>query len=319
MRRSLAIAVLSTLSGCAFFLGPKQRPPLPVQVASTPEKVERGRYLAHHVTVCVHCHSQRDTTKYSMPIVAGTEGQGGERYDEKLGFPGVMHAPNITSDRLFGVGEWSDGELLRAIREGVDRDGETIFPLMPYKGYRALSDADAEALVAWVRTLPPKSNAVPERDLGFFVRHGINFVPKPLEAAVPEADRSDSVKWGEYLVAIADCRTCHTPKDGFKDVAELAFAGGWTMEWTGVYRRVSANLTPDAVTGLGNVTREQFIAKFKTWARPEALYAAQPEQQTPMPWGDYAGMTEEDLGAIYDYLRTLPPKQHHVTLAPPRG
>src|SRR5688572_2713750 len=99
---------------------------------SVKKMVDRGRYLANYVSLCIDCHSQRDFNQFSGPLVPGTEGMGGEVFNEKLGIPGVLYAKNITPDTANGIGNWSDDEVARAITRGIAKDGDTLFPLMPY-------------------------------------------------------------------------------------------------------------------------------------------------------------------------------------------
>src|ERR1051325_6974170 len=130
---AIAAAVLLLLTGGAVgFLAlrpPKQRPPSTEKIPLDAARIERGRYLVLHVTDCLGCHSDHHFDRFGMPIKAGTEGQGGFAFDEKLGVPGVVCAQNITSDPESGLGRWTDGEVLRAIREGVDRNGKALFPM----------------------------------------------------------------------------------------------------------------------------------------------------------------------------------------------
>src|SRR5476651_20659 len=115
----LVIAVLVIIIGAvgyvSFFL-PNVGKPENITVEKTPARIERGKYLATSVTVCIDCHSTRDWTKYAGPIVAGTEGMGGERFDQRVGFPGVFYSKNITPYSLSG---WTDGEIFRTITTGV--------------------------------------------------------------------------------------------------------------------------------------------------------------------------------------------------------
>src|SRR5665647_637475 len=107
-----------------------------LRVKATAERVERGKYLANHVLVCVDCHSKRDWSKYSGPIVPGTEGMGGEVFDQKMGLPGKYIASNITP---YFLASWSDGEIYRAITSGVGERNNTIFPVMPVGAYGTLN------------------------------------------------------------------------------------------------------------------------------------------------------------------------------------
>ncbi len=298
---------------------PAMRPPSTETVERTPERLARGKYLVHHVAECVGCHSDRIVERYGMPLTPGREGVGGFQFDEKIGFPGVVRAQNITSDKETGIGSWTDGEVLRAFREGIDRTGRPLFPMMPYPYYRSMSDEDARSVVVYLRTLPPVKNAVPLGTLKFPVNLMVKFAPKPVEGTVTAPDDArDHLGYGKYLVTLAGCRECHTPHD---DKGQLLpgkdFSGGWEMRgpWG---RNFTANITPHPSTYMGKATREEFIGRFKAFASLDGENApvAQPGRNTVMPWLAYAGMTEQDLGAIYDYLKTVPAIDHQVVTFP---
>ena len=295
---------------------PAQRPPSAERIEPTPERLARGKYLVHHVTDCLGCHSDH-TFDFAMPVKPGTEGKGGFVFDENLGFPGVVAAQNITPDPETGLGEWTDGEILRAIREGVDRNGEALFPMMPYEGFRHLDDEDAKSIVAYLRTLPPLKNEVPKKRIDFPVNLMIKFAPQPLDGPVRAPDRRDTVAYGKYLTTISGCYECHTPHDEKNAlVADKAFSGGWEMKgpWG---RNFTANITPHPKTWVGQATREEFIGRFKSYENVAASSGPVPKgRNTVMPWRSYAGMTAEDLGAIYDYLRTVPPIENDVNRFP---
>jgi mono/diheme cytochrome c family protein len=316
------IAVVTAYVVVTFFM-PRQRPPAQIKVAVTPALLERGTYLVEHVLLCNDCHSERDWTRYGGPPLppfgAGracmtretksigirvTEGQGN--------FPGVLCIRNITPDPESGIGSWTDGEIIRSIREGVDRDGLGLFPIMPYFIYRSLSDADAAAVVAYMRSLEPVKAERPERSIDFPMSTLIQLFPEPLAGPVPHPDVSDSVARGEYLATIARCGFCHTPRQsrGKEGIPGKEFAGGVPFQ-LGSKVMWSKNLTPDP-TGIGTWSRQAFIALFKQHeiagdGSTGARSVARLEDNSFMDWTAYAGMTEEDLGAIYDFLRTLPP------------
>ena len=309
----LAAAAALGIGGAAAFLFsvfPQQQSASVVRIEATPERLARGTYLAEHVVVCTECHSDRDWTVFSAPSVP----PGGAGRTACLGsnkpmpgvaaeFPGTICFPNITADPETGVGAWSDGELLRAVREGVDRDGHALFPIMPYFIFRSLSDEDARSLVVWVRSLHPVRRQQAPKQVNFPVNLFIRLVPKPLMTPVPESDRSNPVRYGEYLATIGRCAFCHSPREGqnLQPIRGRLFAGG--NEFRGPFGiRRSANLTPDP-TGLGNRSLEEFITLFRRHAVTQAVT---PADNTIMAWSAYAGMTEADLRAIYAYLRTVP-------------
>jgi mono/diheme cytochrome c family protein len=315
LRLAFLLSAAVGTSGCSFFLGPSSRPAPTEKVETNAELVSRGDYLANHVMVCVDCHSPKDKSRFTMPPQKGAEYSGGDCYGEEAGVPGKMCMSNITPDPQTGVGGWSDGQILRAIREGVDKDDNALMPGMPYPAYREMADEDVKAIVAYLRTVPAVSKQVPDNEFGWFIRHIFNTFPEPVEAPVAAPDRSNSVKYGEYLAKMGGCRDCHSPKSGSSVDEDRLFAGGAEYKIPGVVDVRSANITPDKETGIGNMTKEQFIGRFKSFADQEASTpAVEPHRQTIMPWPLYAGMAEEDLGAIYDYLQSVKPISQKVEI-----
>jgi hypothetical protein len=126
--------------------------------------------------------------------------------------------------------------------------------------------------------------------------------------------RTDTVAYGHYLSQIAACHECHTPKDDKgKPLPGMDLAGGFEMH-TPFFRVVTANITPHPSTWMGRATKEEFIGRFRAFAGVNASNAspAPKGRNTLMPWLTYSGMTDEDLGALYDYLKTVPPVDHKV-------
>ncbi len=317
---ALVVAVIAGVAGAAavwFFSSyPKVAPPRTLEVEVTPARLARGAYLATHVTGCVDCHSRRDFTHYAGPVIAGTEGVGGERFDaHNGGVPGVLYAPNITPA---GVGRWTDGELARAITEGVSRDGRALFPLMPWPAFATLCEDDLEALIAWTRRLKAQESIVPASRLELPMRLMVRTMPRPVTVESCPEQRTE-VETGAYLVGVAGCADCHTPMARGKPVPGRAFAGGVAFTFPDGSVARSANLTPDRKTGIGGWDRESFIARFKSHLEGPAMAVGPGDPQTPMPWHLYAGMTEADLGAIFAWLETVPKVVHeveHFTPAP---
>jgi mono/diheme cytochrome c family protein len=314
------VLVVVALALCAFaFLAlkkPAMRPASTEKVEATPERLARGEYLVHHASDCLGCHSDHVLT-YGIPVKPGTEGQGGFTFAKEMGIPGNVTAPNITPDPETGLGRWSDGEIMRAIREGVDRDGQALFPMMPYAHLRTMSDEDVRSIVVYLRSMKPVKNQVAPRHLDFPVNYIVKMIPKPLDGPVAAPDRSNSVAYGQYLTRIGGCFECHTPhKDKGGPIEERAFSGGWEMKgpWG---RNYTANLTPSGPF-MRSATKEQFIARFRAWSTVTADNAppAAKGRNTIMPWIPFSKLTDEDLGAIYDYLKTVPPIDNKVNPFP---
>jgi mono/diheme cytochrome c family protein len=304
-----SLALLSTLALSAlaylFVVYPIAEPPPTLKAEQTPTALARGSYLAQHVAMCTDCHSERDFSRFSGPVKAGTLGKGGANFGPELGLPGDVIAPNITPHRL---SSWSDGEIVRALTSGVTPEGRALFPLMPYQAFASMCQEDLLSLVSYLRTLAPVENDPPRSELDFPVNLLVRTIPKPARLVKDCPQPSDGVAYGEYLVTIASCADCHTTRDGPDVVPGKDFAGGNSFPLPGGSKVVSANLTPDVDTGIGSWSKEMFINRFKPYRNPENLHqVAAGERQTIMPWSQYAGMSDQDLGAIYDYLRTQRP------------
>lgn len=288
----------------------KALPDIPVQadlkVEITPERVARGEYLANHVCVCMDCHSTRDWNRFAGPLVPGTLGKGGEKFDATMNFPGTFFSKNITP---FALKNWSDGEIYRAITSGVSKDGHAFFPVMPYPNYNKMDTEDVYSVIAYLRGLPEQDNVPAPSEPAFPMNIILHTIPKP---AAPEKrpDPSDGLAYGAYMVNAAACGECHTKAEKGQKVGE-PFAGGFEFNMpTGAVNR-SANITPSENGGIGKWSKQQFIDRFKAYSDssyvPSTVEWDKGEFQSVMPWMMYTGMSEQDLGAIYDYLRTVKP------------
>ena len=297
-------------SGCLLRLGHLE--PVSVEaLRATPERLSRGKYLVEHVAVCLDCHSRRDWDKFSAPIVPGTEGQGGEIFDARHGVRGVVYGTNITPA---GVAHWTEDELLRAITVGVSKDGRVLFPVMPYRSYRHLTRDDAAAILSFLRTLKAIEHDVPPRRLNPFVAFFIRSFSTGTVRLATTVDRGNSVEYGRYLTRLANCGDCHTPRGHTGKPKQNRYMSGGVGFTLPQGRVVAANITPDTETGIGSWTKRAFIGRFRAYANPQArdLPVGPREMNSIMPWTMYAGMREDDLGAIYDYLRQVRPVKNRV-------
>jgi mono/diheme cytochrome c family protein len=311
----IAIAGVLTYINAAL---PNVGDPPELKVEATADQIARGKYLANSVTVCMDCHSTRDWTKFSGPITTGTSGKGGERFDHTVGFPGVYYSKNITPA---GIGRYSDGELFRVITTGVNKDGNAMFPVMPYPYYGKMANEDVHAIIAYIRTLEPIENPVTDSESDFPMNFILNTIPSKGEP-MKRPDPADELANGAYLVTIGACVECHTYAEKGQIDRTMEYAGGRAFQLPDGSTVTSSNITPDVETGIGNYTKEAFIQRFKMYA--DSTYTPPPvapgEFNTIMPWTMYANMTTDDLGAIYAYLRTIKPiKNKVVKFTPPAG
>ncbi|MFZ1688598.1 MAG: c-type cytochrome, partial [Flavobacteriales bacterium] len=198
-------------------------------------------------------------------------------------------------------------EIYRAITSGVSKDGHPFFPVMPYPNYNKLATEDVHSIIAYLRSLPEQENTPPPSEPAFPVNVILHTIPSPA-APMDRRDPSDPVAYGAYMANAAACIECHTETEKGEKIGPT-FAGGFRFQMpTGAVVR-SANITPHA-NGIGNWTKKQFLDRFKLYTDSAytlpAIDWSKNDFQTVMPWTMYAGMTEQDLGAIYDYLRTVP-------------
>jgi cytochrome c len=302
-----AIAITFTV-GWRPFLGPKARPLTARAFERTPQRLERGRYIATALSGCLYCHSPHNWNAPGTPFIPGMTVAGEvEPYGD---LPGRIVAPNLTPDPETGAGHWTDDQFARAIREGVGHDGRALFPLMPYHLYRQMSDEDVASVVVYLRSLPAIRNSLPPTEIIFPVKYLIRSVPEPVTSPVLEipANTAPAIR-GAYLVHMAGCPDCHTPQVKGQDVPGMSFAGGFPF--AGPWGFVSsANITPDP-SGISYYDEALFLEVMHTGA-------VKARQLSPiMPVSVYKNLTDDDLKAMFAYLRTLKPVQHRVDNSEP--
>lgn len=283
--------------GFLYLKKPATRPAADIRIQVTSERLARGKYI-FNLADCDGCHSPRDFSRFDGPAIQSRRGAGNV-FPPAMGLPGTIAPPNITPDAETGIGSWTDGEKIRAIRDGVDREGRTLFPMMPYENFRHMSDEDVYSLVAYLDSLPAVRNVVPKTKVNFPVSLLIKSAPQPVTQAVPQPDHDNKVKYGEYLVTVAGCMECHTPTLGGGE--KFAVAPGVMV--------VSANISPDPYTGTGRWTENDFVDRFYQYREYAEKGSPQvgPESFTLMPWLNLCQLPEEDLKAIYSFIRTRQP------------
>lgn len=288
----LPVAITFTI-GWRPFIGPKSRATNDRKFERTPERVTRGKYLVQGLLGCEDCHTESDWTQHGAPKVAGKELSG--QILPLAGFPGTIVAPNLTPDAETGSANWTDDQIARAIREGIKHDGSTLFPIMPYSLYKDLSDEDLASVVVYLRSLSPVRNSLPLSKINFPVNYLVRGAPEPVTAPVP-SPATDPMARGKYLVNVG-CG-CHSAVD------KMPYAGGESLAgpWGSV---VSANITPDP-SGISYYTEATFISALRTG------YVGARKLNSIMPFGDFKNLTDDDLKAIYTYLRTVPAAKHRV-------
>ena len=285
----ISLGVLVLLVGGALgwlaLMTPKSRPASTASVAVTPARVERGRYLFHHVVACSSCHTPSDYAAFAAPQRVELTGAG-KCFPESFQLPGTICPPNITPHPGAGIGRWTDGELMRALREGVGRDGRALFMMERYP----LSDEDASSLVAYLRSLPPLPQKQPRSQVSFPVNLLIKTSPAPLAGPIPHPAATSGAAYGEYLSSLAGCGGCHSSE-------ELEFGGGEAFD-----SPAGKEVAP-SIAGLPSYTPEAFVQMMKSY---EAMEAAPVPAKLVMPWRAFAGMTEADLTSVHAFIRSRP-------------
>lgn len=260
--------------------------------------VARGAYLVNGPVACGNCHTPRGPDM--MPI-KGKEFSGGFHLVDPA-FD--LYTANITPDKETGIGSWTDEEIINAIRVGADKDGRIIFPPMPVPTYNNMSDNDVKAIVAYLRTVPAIHNEVPEP------KYMIPQQTMPPAKGLPAPDKSDKVAYGGYIVnALSHCFECHTTPgaNGVPDFKDHLGAGGMKIALGPGAEVITPNITSDPDTGIGKWSDADIKKALTQGLTPEGGHLA-----PPMPYANFANMTDEDLDAVVAYVRTIPPVKNKV-------
>jgi mono/diheme cytochrome c family protein len=272
--------------------------PYPAITASRdPAVVARGEYLVYGAAACAYCHVPREQwgrlDKGERLPLSG-------HHLFRLPF-GDIYSANLTPDQETGIGKRSDPELARILRFGVRADGRAAFPLMEFR----LSDEDLTSVISYLRSQRAASDAVPDHHLTRFGKALMAFAITPAGPATPPpatSPKGATVERGAYLANnVSSCVACHTNRGSDGALVGPPFGGGQRMDVAADASKVfvSPNLTPDPETSPVGVWNEDgFLARFRM---------GEIVPGSPMPWGAFARFTDEDVRAIYRYLRSLPP------------
>jgi mono/diheme cytochrome c family protein len=272
----------------------------------SPERLARGRYIVTAVAHCFGCHGEPDFKNLASQPKPGTEGAGDLPKDESFNdvpIEPVLPHPNLTPDKETGAGTWTDAQFERAIRHGIGHDGRILTGDMPYAFFRSMTDEDVSSVIVYLRSLPPVHHVLPQRKLSYTPK--VDFQPE-MEPAIPP-NATDQVKHGWYLVRLAQCNDCHSPYDKDGNVLPgKMFGGGLTMTgpWGNV---VSANITSDP-SGIAHYDTAMFIKTIRTGRASGGVR----DLSTIMPYSYFRNMTDDDLSAIFAYLRTVTPVCHRL-------
>ena len=318
--RGLVFGVLATILA-ASSVSPRRVPDV------SNARLARGRYLTN-LCECLVCHS---------PLQKGSD----VPVSSRLGAGDIINekqrkvAPNLTPDRETGIGSWSDAQLVRAIRSGVSHDGRQLSLAMPYDYLSVMTDEDMASVIAYLRSLPPIRNRLPK----WIPTDAAEKPPEPLRSPLTPADIRRPVDRGAYLVRLARCGQCHTARPAGASKRhrrlDMEFGGGRRFStappWdelnpdpamaagpekglrpsSGVGVVASANITSDP-SGIAYYDEKIFVTTIRT-----GRVAGIRPLSRAMPWNRFRLLTNEDLGAIFSYLRSVPPVRHRVDNSDP--
>lgn len=260
--------------------------------ASAQNALQRGDYLVNTIMTCGNCHSP----KGPPAAIAGKDFSGGLRFDEP---PFDVTAPNITPDKDTGIGNWSAADIRKALIDGVRPNGVPL-AVMPWNFYAILTPGDADAIVAYLQSLKPVSNKVPDP----IYKQPFKMQRFPgTERPVSAASMNDKVGHGFYLVSIGHCLECHTPMA--HGALEFDKIGKGGREFPGPWgTSVSRNITSSKTAGIGDWTDAEIKTAITQGKRKDGS-----PLKPPMGFGYYAKMTDSDLNDVIAYIRTLPAKE----------
>jgi len=311
-RLLISVAALAVL-GCH---GKYVRPVSDAPLERTSERLARGSYLVNQVMLCPACHTTRANGNIHLePERTDAFLGGGNTYVDK-GL-GTLWIPNLTPDPETGLGDWKDDEIVRAIRDGVSRDGHFLIPLMPYFSYQHLSDEDARAVVAYLRSIPPykQPRPRPENKLSFMQKMLFKVVGVQMHKPVADVgapDKSDKRAYGHYVARIAACTECHslTEKGPREETDPLYLAGSdQAFDDPGLGQTYARNLTPDPETGLGNFDAAAIKQALRTGRRLDGKRMA-PPMSIVIP--HLSGLADDDMDALVAYLKSVPAAHNKV-------
>jgi mono/diheme cytochrome c family protein len=293
MRRAIFSALVVVTAGCGH-----SQIPLPAASPQTSSgSVARGEYIVRNVAVCGGCHSASERDP-DGPLSGGREFR-----DWRIG---VARASNLTPDNETGLGTWSEGEIVRALRNGQSKNGRLLAPVMPYEWLHEMSDDDAFAVARYLKSLPTVHNAVSQSPSVFFRIGKLFMGPKPAISTTAPA-RAATAEYGGYLSQHAGlCAECHTQRGGIRSMPDKSrLFAGMSNPPKGFPAKPS-NLTPDA-TGIAKWTEADFLQTIHSGVAPSG------DRLHPfMPWQQNRRMTDDDIRAVYRFLRTVPPIHNEI-------
>ncbi|HTL19477.1 MAG TPA: cytochrome c [Steroidobacteraceae bacterium] len=264
---------------------------VPAELAQS-DLISQGRYLTVAAD-CQACHTREDGVPFA----------GGRAFKTPFG---TLYSSNITPDRETGIGAWSDGDFLRAVHKGVRPDGAHLYPAFPYAAYTYLTDADVQAIWAYLRSIPATRDPVPANALAFPFNQrwlmGIwSVLFNPDRRFAPNVRRSAEWNRGAYLAeGLEHCGDCHTPRNVMQGLNNRRkFNGALTAGWQ------AYNITSHPTSGIGGWSEEALAQYLATGHAASHGTASGPMGEAVDL--SLSKLTSSDIRALVTYLRSIPP------------
>ncbi len=272
------------------------------KTVSTPKSIARGKKLT--ATLCAGCHKNPETGKLTGTFMLDAPPEFGKIYSQ-----------NITNDKKYGIGDWTDAELVYLLRTGIKRDGQYSPPYMAK--LPKLADEDMNAIISFLRSNDKlvAADATPDQpcEPSFLTKFlcAIAFKPLPMPTQhIPMPDANNKIDLGRYLADNFECFSCHSAdfktNNSLQPELSVGYYGGGNklLNLEGQIM-LSANISPDDETGIGSWTEQKFVKALK--------YGLKDGESAPQyPMVPYTLLTDLEASAIYEYLRTVPPLKNEV-------
>jgi mono/diheme cytochrome c family protein len=290
-----AVVIIAAVGAAAFFFYPAGLEEVTASGTQPTGQalIERGRYLAT-AGDCVACHS----------IAGGGAYAGGLAF--KLPF-GTIYSSNITPDKETGIGDWSDAEFVRAMKHGVGKHGEDLYPAFPYASYALLKTDDILAIKAFLFSVPPIHTDTAANALSFpfnqrYLMRAWKLLFVPKDGYQAQENQSEEWNHGAYLVeALGHCGECHTPRNLLYGLdSGKKFAGAVTQGWK------AYNITSDKDGGIGGWSVEDLTAYLNT-GHADGHGAATGSMAEAINLS-LRHLTEQDVRSMAVYLKTVAPQ-----------
>ena len=265
--------------------------PYPAITATTDSNViMRGKHLVFGAAHCADCHSRANADSL-IKLGQDVPLTGGFVFDLPVG---KIYSRNITPDKETGIGNYTDAEVARVLRYGVHPDGKVVFDFMPFHN---MTDEDLTAVISYLRSQKPVKNKVPDNELNVLGKAVKAFMVKPVGPdgeVEPRIVKDNSAEYGKYLTnSVANCKGCHTQRTLSGEFTGEPFAGGNEIDGF-----ITPNITPDSSSRIFGWSEKNFVDRFRM---------GRLVPKSPMPWPSFGRMNDEELKAIYAYLKTLKP------------